>query len=153
MAVKVVIGKRRAVEAERVERGRGRRRARERLRAAAAATTPAAPTPTEPAQTFTASWGLPTSQAGSRSNPSLVSKDSPNSPTPANAPTPQSAVWTTATKPVAKKTMTMKEIQEEEERRKKQVQKEKETMAAAARRAYAETTTKVSLVYAFVCSL
>lgn len=139
-------------EAKKAEARKAAERERAAARAAAAAA-PAVPTPTEPAQTLTASWGLPTSQAGSRSNTSLVSKDSPSSPTPANAPAPQSAVWTNAVKPVAKKTMTMKEIQEEEERRKKQAQKEKETMAAAARRAYAETTTKVSLVYVFVVIL
>ncbi|KAI0757426.1 hypothetical protein C8Q80DRAFT_1091984 [Daedaleopsis nitida] len=92
-------------------------------------------------QPFTTSWGLPTSQAGSRATPTV--KESPAA-SPFAAPQPASvtpAVWTNATKaPAAKKTM--KEIQEEEERRKKLAAKEKETIAAAARRAYAETTTK-----------
>lgn len=106
---------------------------RERDRAARAA----APVsePKDDTQPFTASWGLPTSQAGSRSSASAP-KDTAASSSPATPP-----VWTTAAKPPATK-KTMKEIQEEEERRKKTATKE--TTAAAARRAYAETTTKVS---------
>ncbi|KAI0719107.1 hypothetical protein C8T65DRAFT_706478 [Cerioporus squamosus] len=94
-------------------------------------------------QPFTASWGLPTSQAGARTASAV--KDTPAaSPfsAAAAASTPATpAVWTNAAKvPAAKKTM--KEIQEEEERRKKLAAKEKESMAAAARRGYADTTTK-----------
>ena len=112
---------------------------RERERAARASQS-------EDFQPFTASWGLPTSQAGARAPPAI--KETPVA-SPFAAPSPASntpAVWTNATKaPAAKKTM--KEIQEEEERRKKQAAKEKESMAAAARRAYADTTTKVSVAH------
>ncbi|KAJ7169427.1 hypothetical protein C8R46DRAFT_1264215 [Mycena filopes] len=69
---------------------------------------------------FTASWGLPTSQAGDTAGASPT--------TAGGAPAPN------ATK------KTMKEIQEEEEKRKKLATKE--TAAAAARRAYAENTSK-----------
>jgi PERQ amino acid-rich with GYF domain-containing protein len=99
--------------------------------------TPASAEVKEDSQPFTTSWGLPTSQAGSRTV--SLAKDAPaGSPTPA---TISSAVWTNAPKPAVKKTM--KEIQEEEERRKKAAPKET-VAAAAAKRAYAETTTKVS---------
>ncbi|EMD41539.1 hypothetical protein CERSUDRAFT_110092 [Gelatoporia subvermispora B] len=109
---------------------------RERERAARAA---AAATPAEEIQTFTTSWGLPTSQASAARTP--TAKDSVTSPSPTS--TTATPVWTNVPKaPVAKKTM--KEIQEEEERRKKLAAKEKETVAAAARRAYAETTTKTT---------
>ncbi|KAG6919561.1 hypothetical protein DXG01_004224 [Tephrocybe rancida] len=89
------------------------------------------------AQPFTASWGLPTSQAGSRiavpsKEASTVSTTVPSTATP--------PVWTNAPKAVATK-KTMKEIQEEEEKRKKTAVKE--TAASAARRAY-ETTQKVT---------
>lgn len=111
---------------------------RERERVARAAT--AASSSTEEIQTL--SWGLPTSQAGTRSTISIKEPTAPQS-----APSPvvsSSPVWTNAAKvPVVKKTM--KEIQEEEEKRKKIAAKEKETVAAAARRAYADTTTKVGL--------
>ncbi|KAH8101371.1 hypothetical protein BXZ70DRAFT_88074 [Cristinia sonorae] len=128
-------------EAKKAEARKAAERERAAARAAAAAAAAAtASSVAEPLQTFTASWGLPTSQAGSRNAGALVAKDSPSISTPA-APTTQAPVWTNAVKPtVAKKTM--KEIQEEEEKRKKQALKEKESMAAAARRAYAETTTK-----------
>ncbi|KAI0358935.1 hypothetical protein OH77DRAFT_1448163 [Trametes cingulata] len=107
---------------------------RERERAARAAASAQA----EEFQPFTASWGLPTSQAGAAARANNAAKETPAAATP----TPATPVWTNAVKaPVAKKTM--KEIQEEEERRKKlAAAKEKETMAAAARRGYAETTTK-----------
>ncbi|TFK88525.1 hypothetical protein K466DRAFT_488754 [Polyporus arcularius HHB13444] len=108
---------------------------RERERAARASTQ------SEDFQPFTASWGLPTSQAGARAAGAV--KDTPAaSPFSPAASTPSTpAVWTNAAKvPAAKKTM--KEIQEEEERRKKLAAKEKESVAAAARRAYADTTTK-----------
>ncbi|KAJ7275502.1 hypothetical protein B0H12DRAFT_1087570 [Mycena haematopus] len=105
---------------------------RDRDRAAVRASSSTAPAPEE-AQPFTASWGLPTSQAGVRAAPA-------KEPAAATSPTGgATAVWTNATKPVATK-KTMKEIQEEEEKRKKLATKE--TAAQAARRAYAESTTK-----------
>ncbi|TFY79630.1 hypothetical protein EWM64_g4380 [Hericium alpestre] len=112
---------------------------RERERAARAAQG-AAPTPAEEAQSFTASWGLPTSKVGSsRSIPTVkdTMTSTPATSVAANSPAP---VWTNGTKPQATK-KTMKEIQEEEERRKKLAAKDT-VAAAAARRAYAETTTK-----------
>lgn len=115
-----------AAEARKVKEGKERA---SRLAASASAEVP------EEVQAFT--WGLPTSQAGSRSA-SFV-KDAPAaSPNPT---TPNAAVWTNAAKPAVKKTM--KEIQEEEERRKKTATKET-VASAAAKRAYAESTTKVS---------
>lgn len=91
----------------------------------------------EDVQPFTASWGLPTSQAGGRA--SSYAKDAPAAAVPAAPSAPP--VWTnTAKAPIVKKTM--KEIQEEEERRKKAAAKETVT-AAAAKRAYAESTAKV----------
>ncbi|KAJ7480189.1 hypothetical protein B0H11DRAFT_2280849 [Mycena galericulata] len=104
---------------------------RDRDRAARASSS-TAPVPEE-AQPFTASWGLPTSQAGVRAAP--AKETAAASPTAGGTP----AVWTNATKPTATK-KTMKEIQEEEEKRKKLASKE--TAAAAARRAYAESTSK-----------
>ncbi|CAL1696731.1 unnamed protein product [Somion occarium] len=115
------------------------RKAAERERAARAAAAVATSPSAEDIQPFTASWGLPISQAGAARSNSLL-KDSATSP-PANGTLTTPPVWTNAPKTaVAKKTM--KEIQEEEEKRKKMAAKEKETVAAAARRAYAETTTK-----------
>ncbi|OSD05784.1 hypothetical protein PYCCODRAFT_1405668 [Trametes coccinea BRFM310] len=111
---------------------------RERERAARAAASAQA----DDFQPFTASWGLPTSQAGARNNNNAAKETPAASPFAAASPAPAPPVWTNAAKaPVAKKTM--KEIQEEEERRKKlAAAKEKESMAAAAKRGYAETTTK-----------
>lgn len=125
-----------AAEAKKTEA----RKAAERERAtrlAAAASSPS----TEDVQSFTASWGLPTSQAGvGRSQTKDVM---PTSPATSAHPSPQ--VWTNSQKPqVVKKSM--KEIQEEEERRKKLTADKKETIAAAARRGYAETTNKVMLI-------
>ncbi|KIK96509.1 hypothetical protein PAXRUDRAFT_138292 [Paxillus rubicundulus Ve08.2h10] len=121
-------------EAKKAEARKATEKERERLaRTHATATSPSI---AEEAQPFTASWGLPTSQAGARNvmSPKEASSTSPPSATP-NTP-----VWTNAVPtPAAKKTM--KEIQEEEERRKKLAMKE--SMASAARRAYAETTVKV----------
>lgn len=95
---------------------------------------------TEGVQSFTASWGLPTSQAGTRTNNNSSQKDvTTGNSTSSAVSTPP--VWTTGSKPSATK-KTMKEIQEEEERRKKLTPKET-AAAAAARRAYAETTNKV----------
>jgi PERQ amino acid-rich with GYF domain-containing protein len=112
------------------------RKASERERERAARTAAPATETKDDAQPFTASWGLPTSQAGSRSS-APTPKDSAASSNPATPP-----VWTTSAKPPTSK-KTMKEIQEEEERRKKTATKE--TAAATTRRAYAETTTKVCL--------
>lgn len=104
---------------------------------AARAAAPAPAPVSDDVQPFTASWGLPTSQAGSRNVPSKDHSAGTSSTTPAPVTPP---VWTTAVKPPATK-KTMKEIQEEEERRKKLVVKD--TTTAAARRAYAESTSKV----------
>ena len=104
----------------------------------------------EDIQPFTASWGLPSSQAGSRNN-SLPIREIP--PMPASSPT--TAVWTAPSlkQPTIKRTM--KEIQEEEEKHKKQISKEaKEAIAAAsAKRAYADSTAKVGLFHGFLLSL
>ncbi|KAF9229531.1 hypothetical protein BS17DRAFT_743706 [Gyrodon lividus] len=115
------------------------RKVAEKERERLARTHAAAPSPSiaEETPAFTASWGLPTSQAGARNvtSPREASTTSPTSATP-NTP-----VWTNAAPvPAAKKTM--KEIQEEEEKRKKLAVKES-MASAAARRAYAETTVKV----------
>ncbi|TDL28916.1 hypothetical protein BD410DRAFT_252651 [Rickenella mellea] len=102
-----------------------------------------ASSPQDDVTTFTATWGLPTSQAGKATPASTpkepgVSSATTTSTSPSGAP-----AWTNATKtPAAKKTM--KEIQEEEERRKKLAAKEKETVAQAAKRAYADSTAKVA---------
>lgn len=121
-------------EMKKLEARKAAERDRERVTRAANG----AASPQEDFQPFTASWGLPTSQAG-RAPVSTGSKDSTST---ATATTPTTPVWTNTAKPqVVKKSM--KEIQEEEERRKKLAAKEKETVAAAAKRGYAETTTKV----------
>jgi PERQ amino acid-rich with GYF domain-containing protein len=114
-------------------------RERERSTRATAATAAASSPIVEDVQTI--SWGLPTSQAGTRPAKEAQLSSSPAVTTAANASSPP--VWTnTAKAPVAKKSM--KEIQEEEEKRKKLAAKDKETVAVAARRAYAESTNKVS---------
>lgn len=108
---------------------------RERVARAAASNN----TSTEEVQ-FTASWGLPTSQAGARVPPgsiSVMKENHTTNPAPSSAP-----VWTNAAKPAAK---TMKEIQEEEEKR-KQAAKERETVAAAAKRATSVPVPKPSVV-------
>ena len=84
---------------------------------------------------FTASWGLPTSQAGVALRVNGANKDTASTPVTSAPP-----VWTTAVKQNGAK-KSMKEIQEEEEKRKKNAVKE--TAAAAARRAHAETSQKV----------
>ncbi|KAF7340057.1 GYF domain-containing protein [Mycena venus] len=117
-------------EAKKAEARKVAERDRDR---AARATSSTAPAPEE-AQPFTASWGLPTSQAGVRAAPAAKE---PAAASPTGGSTP--AVWTNAVKPAATK-KTMKEIQEEEEKRKKMATKE--TAAQAARRAYAESTSK-----------
>ena len=91
----------------------------------------------EDTQAFTASWGLPISQAGTART--IAKEQIPVVVAPLPSTTP---VWTSVAKPQQIK-RTMKEIQEEEERRKKALAKEKETAAAAARRAYADSATKV----------
>ncbi|GBE78526.1 predicted protein [Sparassis crispa] len=121
-------------ETKKYEARKAAERERERAARAAAGT----PSQTEEFLTFTTSWGLPTSQAGTARLTPTAAKESTGFSSSSNVP-----VWTNTPKtPVAKKTM--KEIQEEEEKRKKQAVKEKETVAAAARRAYAETTNKPS---------
>ncbi|KAJ7293786.1 hypothetical protein C8J57DRAFT_1269996 [Mycena rebaudengoi] len=105
-------------------------RDRERAARASSSTIPAP----EDAPPFTASWGLPTSQAGARAAPAKETGITASPSTAGAAP-----VWTNATKPPTTK-KSMKEIQEEEEKRKKLATKE--TAAAAARRAYAESTSK-----------
>ncbi|KAG6885523.1 hypothetical protein C0993_000519 [Termitomyces sp. T159_Od127] len=89
------------------------------------------------AQPFTASWGLPTSQVGSRALAVPLKEANTTVSTTVNPP-----VWTNTSNALTAK-KTMKEIQEEEERRKKNVIKD--TVASAARRAYAETTQKATL--------
>ncbi|KAG6812057.1 hypothetical protein H0H92_004588 [Tricholoma furcatifolium] len=120
-------------EAKKAEARKAAERERER---AARATAPVAENK-DAGQAFTASWGLPTSQAGSR--PAASVKETAAS-TAAAAP-----VWTNAAKVVTAK-KTMKEIQEEEERRKKTAAKEPvaTVAAAAARRLPADATQKVA---------
>ncbi|KAL1749161.1 hypothetical protein HDZ31DRAFT_28466 [Schizophyllum fasciatum] len=96
----------------------------------------AAPASGEDAAAFTASWGLPTSQAGGRGSAAPKEAAAGSTASTPGAPTP----WVTgAPSHPAKKAM--KEILEEEERRKKAAAKES-VAAAAARRAYADTTQK-----------
>ena len=95
----------------------------------------------EDIQPFTASWGLPTSQAGSRNN-SLPIRETPA----VSASSPTTAVWTTPSLKQSAIKRTMKEIQEEEEKHKKQISKET-IVAANAKRAYADSTAKVSLFH------
>ncbi len=121
---------------------------RERSRAPAPATAPVS----EDSQTFTASWGLPTSQAGAKSSakdtsgviiPSVSASTSASVPlsSPTNpSSAPPVAVWTNTQKTSTKKSM--RDILDEEERQKKAASKEP-IAANAARRAYAETTNKV----------
>ncbi|KAJ7456540.1 hypothetical protein FB451DRAFT_1276327 [Mycena latifolia] len=116
-------------EAKKAEARKVAERDRDRAVRASSSTAPA---PEEAAQPFTASWGLPTSQAGARAAPAKETGA-------VASPTTTGAVWTNTAKPAATK-KTMKEIQEEEEKRKKMATKE--TAAAAARRAYAESTSK-----------
>jgi len=117
-------------EAKKLESRKAAERERERAARAAASD------PKEDLQPFTASWGLPTSQAGARGN--SLPREAPAAP----AQTPVTPVWTTSLKPVTIK-KTMKEIQEEEEVRKKNLSKEP-TVSAIPKRPYADTTTKVS---------
>ncbi|KAK0208899.1 hypothetical protein DFS33DRAFT_1459466 [Desarmillaria ectypa] len=119
-------------EARHAEARKAAERERERARAAASASAAY-----DEIQPFVASWGLPTSQAGSRVN-NTQTKETSSVSVP--APTAAQPVWTTAIKALTTK-KTMKEIQEEEEKRRKMAAKE--TVASvASRRAYAETTVK-----------
>lgn len=88
------------------------------------------------AQPFTASWGLPTSQVGSRAIAVPVKETNTTVSTTVNPP-----VWTNTSNVLTAK-KTMKEIQEEEERRKKNAIKD--TISSAVKRAYADTTQKVT---------
>jgi len=125
------------------------RKATERERARAPAAAPAAAS--EDSQTFTASWGLPTSQVGAKTSvkdapgPILPSASASTSSATMSSPTPPSStppVWTNSQKPATKKSM--RDILEEEERRKKAASKES-IVTAGPRRAYAETTNKVRI--------
>jgi PERQ amino acid-rich with GYF domain-containing protein len=121
-------------EAKKIEARRAAER--ERVARSVISTSPV----TEDPPQFTASWGLPTSRAGTRSD--MPPKDGAAMTSP-NPPASNPPVWTNTGKaPQTKKTM--KEIQEEEERRKKMAVKETIAAAAAARRGYADTTNKVS---------
>jgi PERQ amino acid-rich with GYF domain-containing protein len=96
----------------------------------------------EDSQPFTASWGLPISQAGAR-NVNTPTKDVPALSAATIQTSSVTPVWTTPAKaPVVKKSM--KEIQEEEERRKRQAAKD--ISVATTKRAYAETTNKASSI-------
>ncbi|KXN81095.1 GYF domain-containing protein mpd2 [Leucoagaricus sp. SymC.cos] len=95
----------------------------------------------EDLQSFTASWGLPTSQAGSRGSGALPVKEPVTSPTTAPTAAP---VWTNAPKITPAK-KTMKEILEEEEKRKKvapQVTAAAAVAASSSGRLYAQSSTK-----------
>ncbi|KIY67498.1 hypothetical protein CYLTODRAFT_375933 [Cylindrobasidium torrendii FP15055 ss-10] len=123
----------REIQEAEAKKSAAERKEKERARQAAAALVAATAPVADEAQPVATSWGLPTSQAGTRT----LAKDIASSP----ATTAAAPVWTTAAKATAKKTM--KEIQEEEEARKKAAAKETPA-AAAVRRAYAETTVKAT---------
>lgn len=123
-------------EAKKAEAKKAAERERERAARAASATSPEK----EDIQPFTASWGLPTSQTGSRGAPLPVKE-------PAPAPAATTPVWTNAPK-IAGAKKTMKEILEEEEKRKKMAATTPQASVAAvaatgSRRLYAESSTKV----------
>ncbi|KAI6133241.1 hypothetical protein EDD16DRAFT_1530688 [Pisolithus croceorrhizus] len=117
-------------EAKMAETRKATEKERERARTNTAAFV-AAPGSEDP-QSFSVSWGLPTSQAGARNIPPPKETSTPA--------VPSVPVWTTAT-PTSTSKKSMKEIQEEEERRKKVVVRES-VASAATRRAYAETAFK-----------
>lgn len=121
-------------EAKKLESRKAAEREKEKLaRVSAVAETK------EDTQPFTTSWGLPTSQAGSRA--SATPREVPTVPAQSPATTP---VWTTPLKqPTIKKTM--KEIQEEEEGRKKLAALKEASLPVPSKRGYAETTTKVRM--------
>lgn len=118
-------------EAKMAETRKAAEKERERARTSAAALVAASGS--EDPQSFTASWGLPTSQAGARNIPPPKETSTPA--------VPSVPVWTTAA-PTSTTKKSMKEIQEEEERRKKVVVKES-VASAVTRRAYAETAFKI----------
>lgn len=89
----------------------------------------------EDVSTITASWGLPTSQAGQ------APRVAPKEPSP-QATTGPSTAWSTAAKPVAVTKKSVKQIQEEEEQHKRLNAKDAELIAGA-KRAYAQTANKV----------
>jgi PERQ amino acid-rich with GYF domain-containing protein len=123
-------------ESKKAEAKKAAERERDRAARAAAASSP----DKEDIQGFTTSWGLPTSQAGSRSSQTLV-KEATSVPTPAVA----APVWTNAPKIIPTK-KTMKEILEEEEKRKKAAPQVTAALAVAAstpRRLYTEPSIKV----------
>ncbi|KAL4068250.1 hypothetical protein V8B97DRAFT_876507 [Scleroderma yunnanense] len=122
-------------EAKKAEARKAAEKDRERL-ARANTTTATASNPDDP-QSFTTSWGLPTSQTGARNN--ATARETPTS-TPVTT-TPSGPVWIN-TAPTSATKKSMKEIQEEEERWKKVAVKES-VATAASRRAYAETAFKV----------
>ncbi|KAA1468404.1 hypothetical protein DENSPDRAFT_771496 [Dentipellis sp. KUC8613] len=128
----------REIQEAETKKQEARKAAERAARAAATATS----SPAEETQSFTASWGLPTSKVNSTRTVPTAKETGASTPATPAAPNGPAAVWTNTAKPaVAKKTM--KEIQEEEERRKKLATKET-AAAAATRRAYAETTTKAA---------
>lgn len=128
-------------EAKKAEARKVAEKEKERLTRASAAA--AAADIKEDVQPFITSWGLPTSQAGSRGTPTSASA-LVSSPAP-TTPQPTTPVWTTPAKPLTAK-KTMKEIQEEEERRKKLAAKEAPVIATPVKR-YADTTSKVSCLF------
>ncbi|KAF9569837.1 hypothetical protein CPC08DRAFT_677685 [Agrocybe pediades] len=121
-------------EARKLESRKAAEREKERAARAAASESK------EDLQPFIASWGLPTSQAGSRGT--ALPRETVGVPTQA----PAAPVWTTTVKPVTAK-KTMKEIQEEEEVRKKALSKEA-VVASTPKRPYADTTIKTSATVA-----
>ena len=96
--------------------------------------------PQEEVQPYTTSWGLPSSQAGTRASAPLKEATPGSSP---SVPAPPVPVWTNAVKSSSAK-KSMKEIQEEEERRKRLLATKESTLAAAARKAPPESVNKVS---------
>jgi PERQ amino acid-rich with GYF domain-containing protein len=123
-------------EAKKVEVKKAAERERERAARAAAASL----SDKEAVQSFTTSWGLPTSQAGSRSV-SIPVKEAASPPASAAAP----PVWTSAPK-IGPAKKTMKEILEEEEKRKKAappVTAAATVAASGSRRLYTESSAKV----------
>jgi PERQ amino acid-rich with GYF domain-containing protein len=127
-------------EVKRTEAKKAAERERERVARAAAVSEK------EDIQAFTTSWGLPTSQAGSRNGPSPA-KETSSSPVVASTP----PVWTNASK-VAPTKKTMKEILEEEEKRKQTVVLQTSIAATVAastpRRSQVEPTKVYSIVLA-----
>jgi len=118
-------------EAKKAEAKKLLERERERLNRA-----PSGSESKEDVQPFTASWGLPTSQAGR--NVHSTKDSSPVS----SSPTSTTPVWSAPAKQTVVK-KSMKEILEEEEKRKKLALAKEQAAAAPVKRAYAETTTKV----------